>query len=146
MTEQKKLDPDFDLILDEQLAKNEWPEKRMAVIKSNTKHESLMSKSLNKDLFNQLKDKKTASAGWTISRAINTGVMYPDSFVGIHAGDLESYTDFASVFNSVIEGYHEGFKVASSKHVTDLNGSKITEKLSDIAQKKNSVYTHSSGS
>jgi len=132
----KKPDPYFDLIMDESLAKNEWPDKRMAGIHAESKHQSLMAKTVNKDVFEKLKSHKTTSAGWTLARAINTGVMYPDSFVGIHAGDMESYTDFSEVFNPIVEGYHEGFKVASSKHVTDLNGSKITEKLSEVAKKR----------
>jgi len=56
--------------------------------------------------------------------------------VGIHAADLESYTDFHEVFNPVIEGYHKGFKIASSKHVTDLSASKITIDLSPAAKKR----------
>ena len=75
-------------------------------------------------------------AGWTIARAINTGVMYPSSFVGCHAGDHESYTVFQELFDPVIEGYHKGYKVGESKHVTDMDVSKITTDLTDLAKSK----------
>lgn len=41
-------------------------------------------------------------ANWTISRAVNTGVCYPESFVGCHAGDLESYSLYNKFFDPVI--------------------------------------------
>lgn len=49
-----------------------------------------MAQTMTKELFEKYKDVKSPS-GWTIARAINTGVMYPSSFVGCHAGDQESY-------------------------------------------------------
>ncbi len=75
-------------------------------------------------------------ANWTIARAINTGVMYPSSFVGCHAGDHESYTVFQELFNPVIEGYHKGFKIGVNTHVTDMDVSKITTDLTDLAKSK----------
>jgi creatine kinase len=72
---------------------------------------------------------KTPS-GWTIARAINTGTCYPTSFVGCHAGDLESYDLFKELFNPVIEGYHVGYKVdGTMKHVTDMDSHKIKTEL-----------------
>jgi hypothetical protein len=94
-----------------------------------------MAQTMTKDLFNKLKNVKTAN-GWTIARAINTGVLYPTSFVGCHAGDHESYYDFIDLFKPVIEKYHKGFNMSTSKHVTDLDSSKILEKLSDNAKAK----------
>ncbi len=52
-----------------------------------------MSKSISKELFEKYKNHKTPN-GWTIAKAINTGTLNPDSFIGCHAGDLESYHDF----------------------------------------------------
>ena len=40
--------------------------------------------------------------------------------VGCVAGDEESYTDFADLFDPVIEARHNGFK-KTDKHKTDLN-------------------------
>lgn len=41
---------------------------------------------MNESLFNEYKNVKSSN-GWTIARAINTGILYPESFVGCHAGD-----------------------------------------------------------
>jgi len=98
----KEVDPFRDLIMNESLAKNEWPGDKMNEYQKEEK-QSLMVKNMTEDLFNKLKDHKTKSAGWSIARAINTGVQYPGSFVGIHAGDLESYIDFKDIFQPVVE-------------------------------------------
>jgi creatine kinase len=121
--------------MNEDLAKNQWP----AIIetqKADPKHVSLMAKAMSRELFDKLKNHKTAKAGWTIARAINTGVCYPSSFVGCHAADLESYKDYSELFNPVIEAYHDGFKMATSKHITDLDVTKITIDLSPSAKSK----------
>ena len=77
--------------------------------------------------------------------------MSPSSFVGCHAGDLESYTLYKELFhpgecvgelearsdsNAVIEGYHKGFKVGETKHITDMDVNKITTDLTDSAKSK----------
>lgn len=91
---------------------------------------------MNKELFEKLKTVKTPS-GWTISRAINTGTCYPSSFVGCHAGDLESFTSFKELFYPVIEAYHVGYKMdGSSKHVTDMDSGKIKVELEKTALDK----------
>ena len=89
-------DPYFDLILDEHLARNEWSPK-IDEQKKNEKH-SLAIKHITRELFDELKDKSTQQAKWTIARAINTSVMNPDSQVGCHAGDVESYTLYRNIF------------------------------------------------
>lgn len=95
-----------------------------------------MAKTMNKELFDKLKNKKTPS-GWTIARAINTGTCYPTSFVGCHAGDLESFSEFKELFNPVVEGYHKGYKMdGSSKHITDMDSSKIKVELEKTALDK----------
>ena len=40
------------------------------------------------------------------------------------------------MFNPVIEAYHEGFKIATSKHITDLDVTKITTDLTPSAKSK----------
>lgn len=90
-----------------------------------------MAKLVSPELFEKYKGVKTASAGWTLARAINTGVCYPTSFVGCHAGDKESYKEFAFLFNPVIEHYHVGYKLdGTMKHVTDMSPEKISVELS----------------
>jgi len=129
----KTPDPYYDLIMDEDLAKNQWP-KALEEAKKQEK-QSLMAQCMSKEIFNSLKDHKTAN-GWTLARAINTGTTNTNSFMGCHAGDLESYTDFAPLFNGVVEKYHKGFNMETMKHVTDMDVSKISSKLEDHAQKR----------
>lgn len=114
--------------MDEDLQKNQWP-KALDEIKKSEGHQSLMAKTMNRELFDKLKDIRTPS-GWSIARAINTGTCYPTSFVGCHAGDLESYSEFKELFYPVVEGYHKGYKMdGSSKHITDMDSSKIKVEL-----------------
>ena len=89
------------------------------------------------ELWEKYKD--TVSSGpakWTLARAINSGVLYPHSFVGCHAGDLESYDDFKDFFYPVIQMYHKGFDFNTTKHVCDMDPAKITVDLSDSAKSK----------
>jgi hypothetical protein len=72
----KKLDPKMDLIMNEQLARNEYPKDLMEQYKRAAKC-SLMAKNMTPELFEEYKNHKTKTAGWTIARAINTGVMHP---------------------------------------------------------------------
>ena len=133
--EPKKLDPKMDLIMNESLAKNEYPAELMAKYKSEKKC-SLMAKVMTPELFEKFKNHKTATAGWTIARAINTGVQHPSSFVGCHAGDHESYHDFSEFFYPVIEQYHVGFKVGETKQRVDLDPGHIGATLTDLAKSK----------
>ena len=84
----KKLDPKMDLIMNPDLARNQYPAEIMAKLKKDPR-QSLMVKNMTPELFEEYKNHKTKTAGWTIARAINTGVMHPSSFVGCHAGDHE---------------------------------------------------------
>ncbi|XP_028394103.1 arginine kinase-like [Dendronephthya gigantea] len=98
--------------LDPDLAQNKYPDLSGA--------KSIMAKYLTKDVFERLKDKKS-STGFTIARAVNTGVRNkPKSLMGCHAGDTDSYAVFGEFFDPVIEEYHRGFK-PTDKHVTDMN-------------------------
>lgn len=79
---------------------------------------SLLAKYLTKEVFNELKDKKTAH-GFTLAQAINSGVKNPDSGIGAYVGDEESYEVFASLFDPIIKEYH-GFS-KNDKHKSNLN-------------------------
>ncbi len=135
MSDKPNPDPFHDLIMDEDLAKNQWPDK-IDQFKKDKTHVSLMAQAMTKEKFKAMKNHKTKTAGWTIARAINTGTCYPSSFVGCHAGDHESYTDFAELFKPVIESYHKGHNLDKDKHVTDLDVNKITTDLSEQAKSK----------
>jgi creatine kinase/arginine kinase len=79
---------------------------------------SLLCKHLTPEVFELLKDKKTAN-GFTLKDAIHSGVVNPDSSIGVYAGDLESYKLFAPLFDPIIQEYH-GFS-PEDKHKSDLN-------------------------
>ncbi|CAA6802320.1 MAG: Putative ATP:guanido phosphotransferase YacI (EC [uncultured Sulfurovum sp.] len=67
---------------------------------------SMLCKHLTPELFEQLKDKKTAN-GFTLEKAIKSGIENVDSEIGVYAGDEESYEVFAELFDKVIEEYHQ---------------------------------------
>eukprot|EP00614_Pseudopedinella_elastica_P009180 CAMPEP_0172589612 /NCGR_PEP_ID=MMETSP1068-20121228/8274_1 /TAXON_ID=35684 /ORGANISM="Pseudopedinella elastica, Strain CCMP716" /LENGTH=232 /DNA_ID=CAMNT_0013385237 /DNA_START=63 /DNA_END=758 /DNA_ORIENTATION=+ len=103
------IDINFDLVMEESLAKNEYPKEKLNAARA-ADHTSLAAKFCTQEIWDQYKD--TVSSGpakWTLARAINSGTLYPSSFVGCHAGDRESYDDFRDFFYPVIEAYHKGF-------------------------------------
>ncbi|XP_031842488.1 arginine kinase 1 isoform X2 [Nomia melanderi] len=81
---------------------------------SSSDSKSLLKKYLTKEIFDNLKTKKT-SLGATLLDVIQSGVENLDSGVGIYAPDAESYTVFADLFDPIIEDYHGGFK-KTDKH------------------------------
>jgi len=80
--------------------------------------QSLLCKYLSREIFENLKE-KTTSNGFSLQQAINSGVVNPDSSIGVYAGDEESYTLFAPLFDPIIEEYH-GFS-KEDKHQSNLN-------------------------
>lgn len=86
--------------------------------KFTTEHKSLMVKYFTKELFEELKSKKTAN-GFTILDVVNSGVENPDSGIGAYAGDEESYRTFGLLFDPIIEEYH-GFS-KDDMHKSNLN-------------------------
>ena len=91
-------------------------------------HKSLMSKYLTKEVFEELKDVKTKNR-FGLKDAINSGVKNPDSGIGIYAGDLESYSCFSKIFDSIIEEYH-GFSKDDS-HNSSFNLDSLDSKNPD---------------
>lgn len=79
---------------------------------------SLLCKYLTPEIFEELKDKKTA-CGFTLQKAISSGVQNIDSGIGVYAGDEESYALFSSLFDPIIQEYH-GFS-KDEKHQSNLN-------------------------
>ncbi len=78
---------------------------------------SLVKQYLSAELFNQLKDKVTAT-GFTLEKALQSGIINPDSAIGIYAGDAQSYQCFSSIFIPIILHYH-GVNLGK-KHSTDI--------------------------
>ena len=79
---------------------------------------SMLCKYLTPAIFESLKNLKT-EYNFTLDRAIKSGVENIDSSIGVYAGDKNSYKVFASLFNPIIEDYHN-FKT-DSRHKTNLN-------------------------
>ncbi len=91
---------------------------------------SLMAKYLTKNIYETLKNKQTKN-GFTLQDAINSGLENPDSGIGIYAGDEESYTLFALLFDEIIKDYH-GFSKEDNHHSNlDINQLNITNPDSD---------------
>ena len=83
---------------------------------------SLLCKYLTKEVFDELKDRKTPN-GFTLEMAINSGVKNPDSSIGVYAGDKESYEVFDLLFDPIIKEYH-GFG-KNEKHISDFDPDKL---------------------
>lgn len=137
----KKIDPDFDLIMEESLALNQYPAAKIKAY-NEAENTSLAAKFCTPEIWEKYKDQKSSGpAQWTLARAINSGIMYPSSFVGCHAGDRESLDEFKDFFYPVIEAYHKGFSMESGFQLEGtaserMNPSKIKVSLSDSAQSK----------
>ncbi len=70
-----------------------------------TNPDMLMKKHCSEVVQMQLKDVVTPH-GWTLQKAIQSGIDNPDSSIGLYAGDPESYTMLAPLFDPVIKEYH----------------------------------------
>lgn len=134
-------DPDYDLKIEKSLSKNEYPAEKMEAARG-AKHTSLCAQVCTPDVWKKYKNTvSTGPAKWTLARAINSGVMYPDSFVGCHAGDKESYDDFKGFFYPVIEKYHTGFSMEKGSSLKGspserMDPNRITVDLCDSAKDK----------
>jgi len=78
----------------------------------------LVKKHLSQKLYSNLRNCSTGS-GYTLDKAIRSGVVNSDSSIGIYAGDAESYNIFSEIFVPVIEEYH-GF-AQGEKHISDFS-------------------------
>jgi protein-arginine kinase len=77
---------------------------------------SLVKKYLTPYIFKTLKPLATDS-GFTIEKAIASGLAHSDSHIGLYAGDAQSYQTFALIFDPIIREYHQ-FK-SSQRHQHD---------------------------
>jgi len=98
-----------------------------------SKHNNWMAKCLTPEVYEILKDRKTA-AGVTLDDIIQTGVDNPGHpfiyTVGAVAGDEESYETFRELLDPIIDGRHNGYP-KHAIHRTDLDSSKITDGMLD---------------
>lgn len=86
-------------------------------------HKSLMRKNLTPEMWAKLKDVKS-SYGYTLSNAIQAGVVRPHLGVGITCGDEECFTLFKDIIYPVVQGWHK-FDPYTQTHKSDLEPSKL---------------------
>ncbi|KAK3786729.1 hypothetical protein RRG08_000937 [Elysia crispata] len=67
---------------------------------------SLVKKHLTKDVYEKLKEKKTAHEA-TLGDCIISGTLHLDSTIGVYAADAESYTEFAPLFDPIIKEHNK---------------------------------------
>ncbi len=66
---------------------------------------SLASKHLSLTIFNALKNKKSRM-GFSLERALSSGIKNKDSAMGIYAGDADTYRVFFPLLLPIIQEYH----------------------------------------
>ena len=92
-------------------------------------HFNLMSRHLTPPIYHRLSQVKTAS-GFTIDQAIQTGIDNPgDPFnltTGCVAGDEDSYSTFAELFDKVIYSANNGYTI-DRVHCSDFDPFTITD-------------------
>ena len=66
----------------------------------------LAKKCLTPEIFERLKTKQT-NTGFTLEKAILSGVTHADSAIGIYAGDAQSNETFKPLFHPIIKAYHQ---------------------------------------
>ena len=79
---------------------------------------SMVANFLTKEIYEELKDKQTSN-GVKLDNIINSAKENLDSSIGAYAGDEESYTLFAPLFDKIISKYHNFDK--TSNHTTNFN-------------------------
>ena len=72
----------------------------------------MLKKYLTPDLVNSLMSAKTKSYQSSLFDVVKSGIVNPDSSVGVFAPDIEAYTVFKDLLLPIIKDYHklpEGF-------------------------------------
>jgi creatine kinase len=85
----------------------------------------LMRKYATAEVMEQLKGVVTPH-GWTAEKAIQSGIDNIDSNIGMYAGDPESYTMLASLFDPIIREYHK-YEMTGHKSDFSLKGLEIVD-------------------
>ena len=83
---------------------------------------SLLSKNLDRAVWDQLKDAKD-QCGFSFRGAILSGCQNVDSGIGVYAGCHQSYDAFAPLMDRIIEQYHGHGK--NARHVSDMDYNKL---------------------
>merc|ERR1712048_1528299 len=95
-----------------------------------SKH-SLVAKYVTEPIWEKLNRAKTQTSGFTLAKAIACAVEFNNQHCGIYAGDWDSYSVFADVFDPLIQEYH-GIS-PDAVHTSDMDVSKITGNIDPAA-------------
>jgi creatine kinase len=100
-------------------------------------NKSLLKQHLTKEVYNNLKDSRTAS-GVTLEDLIRSGVSLPlgakppRGIAGVFAGDAESYHTFSDLLNPLIEEHHKPtYRARLQRHKTNLNPAQLLKQQLD---------------
>ena len=104
-----------------------------------SKHRSAMAKHLTPAVFDRLKHTQS-KFGYSLSNAIQTGVVTPHLGVGATAGDEDCWEVFKDLYYPIIRDWH-GYDANTQKHPVDLDPSKLV--LSDAQRVKLNTYVSS---
>ena len=77
----------------------------VAFLKSSS--ESLLHKFLSRELYISMKNKMTSVYKTRLRDVIRSGLVHPDSNIGVYAPDVESYKVFEKLFKPIIRSYHK---------------------------------------
>ena len=83
---------------------------------------SLLSKHLNKAIWNKYHD-KTDACGVSFKTCVFSGCKNVDSGIGCYAGSADSYTAFSDFFDKIILDYHK--HSPKDKHVSNMDASQL---------------------
>jgi len=94
-----------------------------------SKHSNFMAECMTEEIYNNLKNKKTSS-GVTLAHCIKTGVDNPGhphiKTVGMTAGDEDSYSVFAELFDPIIDARHNGYG-PEAKQPTNMDLNQLSD-------------------
>lgn len=117
--------------------REKWQEDSFPNLTRHGKH-SLLRKYLTAEIYNELKNKTTAS-GVTLENIIQAGVSLPyganppHGVGGVYAGDAESYAVFSALLDPIIESHHKSVKRAFrlQRFQTNLNPDSLLQQKLD---------------
>merc|ERR1712232_1175721 len=100
-----------------------YPAPKMADFPDIKSKHSLVAKHVTPSIWEKLGAAVTKTSGFSLAKAIACAVEFDDQHCGIYAGDWDSYSVFAEVFDPLIQEYH-GIS-PDSVHTSDMDVSKI---------------------
>ncbi|KAK2154013.1 hypothetical protein LSH36_279g03079 [Paralvinella palmiformis] len=89
-----------------------------------TTHDNKVRKHLTLEIYEKLYKKVTPN-GVTVDKCIQPSVDFTGKIVGLVAGDEESYTTFAEIFDPVLDDHHLGFSKTDKHPPPELDADKL---------------------